>query len=105
MTTTSNLEFQEHLNIDVQDPDKSRLTGKLCQACEFLGLLEDDEYWNKALEEADASRSPKILRNLFAIMLLTCSMSSPEQLWMNHKENLSEDILHQALIQQRSNQH
>ncbi|GBN30281.1 hypothetical protein AVEN_137091-1 [Araneus ventricosus] len=29
-------------------------------------------------------------------------MSSVEQLWMNHKENLSEDIQHQACIQQEN---
>ncbi|GBN38665.1 hypothetical protein AVEN_17120-1 [Araneus ventricosus] len=66
------------------------------------GLLEYDEHWNKALEEEAASRSPKILRNLLPVMLLTCSMSSPKQLWMDHTENLSEDILHQAGIQQQN---
>ncbi|GBN97890.1 hypothetical protein AVEN_19207-1 [Araneus ventricosus] len=35
-------------------------------------------------------------------MLQTYSMSSPEQLWMNHKENLSEDILHQTRILQQN---
>ncbi|GBN51117.1 hypothetical protein AVEN_241362-1, partial [Araneus ventricosus] len=33
MTTTSNLEFQGHLSIDVLDPDEPRLTSKLCYNC------------------------------------------------------------------------
>ncbi|GBL91003.1 hypothetical protein AVEN_184396-2-1, partial [Araneus ventricosus] len=65
-------------------------------------LLEDDENWNKVLEKEVAFRLPKILRNLFAVMLQTCSMSSPKQLWMDHKKNLSEDILHQARIQKQN---
>lgn len=40
-----------------------------------------------------------MLRNLFAVMLLSCNMSNPLQLWENHKENLSEDILHQVQLQ------
>ncbi|GBL83289.1 hypothetical protein AVEN_110618-1 [Araneus ventricosus] len=86
--------------------DLRTLDGRVCetykQACQLRGLLEDDEHWNKALEEEAASRSPKILRNLFPAMLQTCSMSSTEQLWMDHKENLSEDILHKARIQQQN---
>ncbi|GBN54287.1 hypothetical protein AVEN_43909-1 [Araneus ventricosus] len=72
------------------------------QACQLKGLLEDKEHWNKAFKEEAASLSPKILSNLFAVMLRTYSMSSPEQLWMDHKENLSEDILLQARIQQKN---
>ena len=45
------------------------------------------------------NRSPWMLQNLFAIMLQTCAMSNPQQLWDNHKENLAEDILHQAQVQ------
>ncbi|GBO12163.1 hypothetical protein AVEN_14835-1 [Araneus ventricosus] len=86
--------------------DLRTFDGRVCetykQACQLRGLLEDVEHWNKALEEAAASRSPKILRNLFAVMLQICSMSSPKQLWMDHKENLSEDILHKARIQQQN---
>ncbi|XP_035223759.1 uncharacterized protein LOC118196414 [Stegodyphus dumicola] len=82
--------------------DLRTVQGRVCntfkEACQLQGLLENDEHWNTALEEAAASRSPKMMRNLFAVMLQTCSMSGPEQLWMNHRENLSEDILHQARI-------
>ena len=40
-----------------------------------------------------------MLRNLFAIMLQTCAISNHQQLWDNHKENLAEDILHHAQVQ------
>ncbi|GBL72452.1 hypothetical protein AVEN_115372-1 [Araneus ventricosus] len=39
---------------------------------------------------------------MFPVMLQACLMSSLEQLRMDHKENLSEDILHQARIQQQN---
>ncbi|GFQ94557.1 ATP-dependent DNA helicase [Trichonephila clavata] len=35
-------------------------------------------------------------------MLQVCAVSNPNQLWINHQENLSEDILHQVRIQQRN---
>ncbi|GFY77537.1 ATP-dependent DNA helicase [Trichonephila inaurata madagascariensis] len=40
--------------------------------------------------------SPQMLRDLFAVMLQVCAMSNPNQLWINHQESLSEDILHQV---------
>ena len=69
------------------------------QACQLRGLLEDDTHWNSTLEKAAAARSPWMLQNLFAIMLQTCAMSNPQQLWDNHKKNLAEDILHHAQVQ------
>ena len=60
------------------------------------GLLEDDEHWNTTMLEAAAAHSPARLRNLFAILLTTCGLSNPKQLWESHKESLSEDILMQA---------
>ncbi|GFQ71288.1 ATP-dependent DNA helicase [Trichonephila clavata] len=46
--------------------------------------------------------SPRMLRDLFAVMLQVCAVSNPNQLWIKHQENLSEDILHQVRIQQRN---
>ncbi|GFQ78396.1 ATP-dependent DNA helicase, partial [Trichonephila clavata] len=46
--------------------------------------------------------SPRMLRDLFAVMLQVCAVSNPNQLWINHQENLSEDILHRVRIQQRN---
>ncbi|XP_067943301.1 uncharacterized protein [Watersipora subatra] len=71
------------------------------EACRRLGLLEDDAQWREALEEAATVWSPAQLRKLFAIMLSTCQLSHPLQLWQEFKEHLAEDILfhEQQLLQ------
>ena len=62
------------------------------EACNMMGLLEDDNHWNLTLEEATVSQSPSALRNLFAIMITACEVSDPLSLWETHKEALTEDI-------------
>ncbi|XP_060810039.1 ATP-dependent DNA helicase pif1-like [Amyelois transitella] len=64
------------------------------QACEKLGLLEDDNHWNATMEEAVLCRSPSEIRELFAILICTCGLSNPLLLWDKYKSTLSEDILH-----------
>ncbi|GFT29872.1 ATP-dependent DNA helicase [Trichonephila clavipes] len=77
------------------------IEGRICsnykEACQVRGLLENDEHWNATLEEAAFVHSPRMLRDLFAVMLQVCAISNPNQLWINHQESLSEDILHQEL--------
>ncbi|GFV33810.1 ATP-dependent DNA helicase, partial [Trichonephila clavipes] len=64
------------------------------QVCEKLGLLEDDNHWDATMEEAVLCRSPSQIRELFAILICTCGLSNPLQLWDKYKVALSEDILH-----------
>ncbi|GBO99141.1 ATP-dependent DNA helicase pif1 [Eumeta japonica] len=64
------------------------------QACEKLGLLEDDNHWDATMEEAVLCRSPSQIRELFALLITTCGLSNPLQLWDKYKTALSEDILH-----------
>lgn len=63
-------------------------------ACKSLGLLENDDQWNKTLQDAVISESPRTLRYLFVIMLSMCHLSDARQLWEEHKDNFSEDIFH-----------
>ena len=37
-----------------------------------------------------------MLRNLFAIMIVSCGLGKPTHLWDIHKESLAEDVLLQA---------
>ena len=71
--------------------------GMVCEtyreACIRRGLLEDDRHWDATLEEAMATQSAARLRHLFCILLTTCSLSNPLQMWEKYKESLSEDIL------------
>lgn len=64
-------------------------------ACKMLGLLEDDSHWGQTLEEASACVSSSQLRSLFAVMLSICEIKEVNQLWDNHKNALSQDILYQ----------
>nr|XP_042898738.1 uncharacterized protein LOC107440395 [Parasteatoda tepidariorum] len=68
------------------------------QACLVRELLENDSHWKSTLEEAVVVRSPEMLRNLFAIMLQTCSIANLLELWNLQRENMLEDVLHQARI-------
>ena len=78
------------------------VNGQVCatfrEACQLRGLLEDDAHWDATMLEAAAAHSPRRLRNLFAILLTTCGLSNPGQLWESHKESLTEDILMRARI-------
>jgi hypothetical protein len=58
-----------------------------------LGLLEGDHNWDDTLREAELISLPEQIRNLFAVILTTCSPSNPYTLWEKFKEALSEDIL------------
>ena len=64
-----------------------------------LGLLEDDNQYHMAMEEASVSNSPASLRTLFAVILTWCEPSNPLQIYENHKEAMAEDFLHQQRIQ------
>ncbi|KFM75760.1 hypothetical protein X975_25623, partial [Stegodyphus mimosarum] len=80
--------------------------GRVCktykEACQVRGLLENDGHWNVTLEEASVTCSPRMLRNLFVVMLQTCAMSNPHQLWSYHKNSLSVDLLHESRLQQNN---
>ncbi|XP_076945952.1 uncharacterized protein LOC143617209 [Bidens hawaiensis] len=50
-------------------------------ACYALGLLDDDSEYIEAIQEASQSGSGFFLRNLFASMLMSNSISRPEFVW------------------------
>ena len=64
------------------------------KTCQLLNLLEDDEHWQKTIEEAAISKSPNKIRTLFAMMICHCEISDIPALWMVNRECMSEDILH-----------
>ncbi|XP_076959697.1 uncharacterized protein LOC143635851 [Bidens hawaiensis] len=63
-------------------------------ACYSLGLLEDDQEYIEANEEASHSSLGHGVRTLFATMLSTDSLSRPEHVWINTWKWLSDDILY-----------
>ncbi|XP_076913570.1 uncharacterized protein LOC143572235 [Bidens hawaiensis] len=71
-----------------------RLQPSFRDACYSLGLLEDDQEYIEAIEEASHSSLGHGVRALFATMLSTDSLSRPEHVWINTWKWLSDDILY-----------
>ncbi|XP_035831966.1 uncharacterized protein LOC110870312 [Helianthus annuus] len=63
-------------------------------ACYALGLLDDDREYIEAIKEAYYTGSGYYLRNLFATMLSSNTLSRPEHVWENTWEYLADGILH-----------
>ena len=61
-------------------------------ACLSLGLLENDNEWNTALEQAGSSQTGHMLRNLFVSILVNCAPGQPLELWNNHKVHITDDL-------------
>lgn len=66
-------------------------------ACYAMGLLDDDKEYIESIREASEWGSGHFLRKLFAIMLLTESVTSPIGVWDETWELLSEDFKHRNL--------
>ena len=67
-------------------------------AAKRRGLLEDDTAWQATLQEAAFSSGAKQMRDLFAVMLMTCEMSDPTELWLTFREDMCDDIIHQVRV-------
>ncbi|XP_072064404.1 uncharacterized protein [Arachis hypogaea] len=63
-------------------------------ACYAHGLLEDDKEYIEAIEEASHWGSGTYLRKLFATLLFSNSMDTPEHVWQKTWTLLCDDILH-----------
>ena len=66
-----------------------------------MSLLENNIHWNDTLSKGRVSASSETIREHFAEMLVFCSISKPAEVWLQHKDNFSEDI--QDIIHQISN--
>ncbi|XP_076940700.1 uncharacterized protein LOC143609981 [Bidens hawaiensis] len=58
------------------------------------GLLDDDKEYIEAIEEASHTTNGYYLRNLFATMLITSSLSRPDYVWDNTWHFLVDGILY-----------
>nr|XP_036228731.1 uncharacterized protein LOC118682893 [Bactrocera oleae] len=88
-----------HVRGPISFADLKIVNGQRCQtyreACEARKLLENDNHWDKTMEEAVQCRSPDRIRELYATLLSSCGISNPQTLWDQYKEYMAEDILHQ----------
>ncbi|XP_058810203.1 uncharacterized protein LOC131675291 [Phymastichus coffea] len=61
-------------------------------ACLALGLIENDDEWNTAINEGVQWMMPQRLRFFFVRILIHCQPVKPEELWTNFQDALSEDF-------------
>ena len=71
-------------------------------AARLRGLLTGQQEWHDCLEQAALYQNPRALRQLFAIILVFCYPENPHELWIGHRDALSDDILY--AVQQATNQ-
>ncbi|UYV79307.1 hypothetical protein LAZ67_17002062 [Cordylochernes scorpioides] len=64
------------------------------ETCAVLGLLENDNHWVVTMDEAVLCQAPTRVRQLFAILISTCTISNPQQLWITYRDEMASDILH-----------
>jgi hypothetical protein len=63
------------------------------EACNALGLLENDHEWRLCLQEAGQMQTGYTLRMLFATILFHCNPTSPGLLWNEFKHHICDDLL------------
>ncbi|UYV82863.1 hypothetical protein LAZ67_22001131, partial [Cordylochernes scorpioides] len=64
------------------------------ETCAALGLSENDNHWVVTMDEAVLCQAPTRVRQLFAILISTCTISNPQQLWITYRDEMASDILH-----------
>ncbi|GFR23838.1 uncharacterized protein TNCT_305271 [Trichonephila clavata] len=91
VNATGPLSFQDICKVNGQQ----YLTYK--DACLALGLLEDDNQWDCILTEAGLNCTAIQIHLLYAIVWTTCFPARADTLWDNHKDSMTDDILHRHL--------
>ncbi|XP_055521948.1 uncharacterized protein LOC129716088 [Leucoraja erinacea] len=61
--------------------------------CRERGLLEADDHWQQTMEDAEMTRFPRAIRDLFVVLLTNTDIIDPLQLWDRFKNCMSEDYL------------
>jgi hypothetical protein len=76
--------------------DLRTIDGRVCatfkEACQARGLLENDQEWAHALEEASHWAMKRRSRDLFASVLLFNKVINPGELWHRFVDDLSDDL-------------
>ncbi|RZB86231.1 hypothetical protein D0Y65_026339 [Glycine soja] len=64
------------------------------EACFAMGFLQDDKEFIEAMKEAKDWGSAHYIRKLFVLLLLTATMSKPEQVWDQTWHWMADDIVY-----------
>jgi hypothetical protein len=84
--------FQDILKVD------GKVQSSFRDACYAMGLLDDDTEYVEAIKEVAFAGSGPYLRNLFATLLASNSLSRPDIVWEETWNYLSDDILRKRRI-------
>ncbi|XP_021991438.2 ATP-dependent DNA helicase pif1-like [Helianthus annuus] len=63
-------------------------------ACYALGLLDDDTEYTEAIKEANETATCSYIRVLFAMMLLSNTLSRPEVVWESTWKYMTDDFIY-----------
>ena len=82
--------------------DLRTVNGQVCETYEHAAVLrhlvQNDDEWLRCLEEAAIHFFPNQLRQLFASILVEINPPNCLQLWMNFRDQISEDFLNDQRI-------
>ena len=73
------------------------------EACFRLGLSEDERVWSDTLEEALGANMPRVVRELFAYMLMYCDLKDPMALWDTFGDRMAEDFRRRKFSKEEAN--
>jgi len=78
--------------------DLKTIDGIICEtfheACLKHGLLEDDSEWRICLHDAAEIQTGAQLCHLFTMLLLFCTPSEPNRLWLEFHQQICDDVEH-----------
>jgi len=74
------------------------------EVCLHLGILQQDGEWRMALREASLMQLPKVIRELFCLILEWCNPSDPKTLFDEFKKDMAEDYENTFQDQHQSNE-
>ncbi|KAL7494366.1 hypothetical protein ACHAWT_004061, partial [Skeletonema menzelii] len=63
-------------------------------ACIALDLAEDDSQWIECMEEAELTKMPRAMRQLFCNILTECNPTSPKEMFERFSFAMSEDFVY-----------
>ncbi|KAG2214033.1 hypothetical protein INT45_003163, partial [Circinella minor] len=69
-------------------------------AAQRCGLITGQQEWNDCHNQANTYQQPYVLRRLFAVILVFCHPDNPYNLWLSHRDSMTEDYLHIARQEQ-----
>lgn len=79
------------------------VAGHICPlfktACKERGLLLHDNHWIQTMEDADKTRMPRAIRDLFIVILLNTECSNPLELWERFSNSMAMDYYNAMQIQ------